>query len=117
MGAVMLLLGGVVGYALPQSNASPTSESGSVTSVGNTSISAGTSFHFKPAKSPAEPLLLQNATPWQGKPSGPWHLKGLPTCIVPGTTTPTKATLGIVTARSIGSAPGRQIVVWVECYG
>jgi hypothetical protein len=117
VGAVMLVLGGVVGYALPQSNASPASASGSVISVGNTTTDAGTLLDFQPAKGPRESLQLQDATPWQGTASGPWHMKGQPPCIVPGTTTRTKVTLGIVTARSVGSAPGRQIIVWVECYG
>ena len=117
VGAVMLVLGGVVGYALPQSNASPASDSGKVTSVGNTTKDAGTPFDFQPTKGPRESLLLQDGTPWQDTPAGLWHKKGLPTCIVPGPTTPMKATLGIVTARSVGSAPGRSIVVWVECYG
>ena len=116
VGAVMLVLGGVVGYALPQSNASPASDSGKVTSVGNTTQDAGTPFEFQPAKGQGESLLLQDGTPWQDRPSGPWHRKGLPTCIVPGTKTPMKATLGIVTARPVGSAPGRPVVVWVECY-
>jgi len=117
VGAVMLLVGGVVGYALPQSNASPASDSGSVIAVGNMTKDAGIPFDFRSAKGQRESLVLQDATPWQATPSGPWHSKGLPNCIVPGTTTPAKATLGIITARSVGSAPGRPIVVWVECYG
>jgi hypothetical protein len=117
VGAVMLVLGGVVGYTLPQSNASPTSQTGSVISVGNATKDAGILFDFKPAKGPKESFRLQDATPWQARPSGPWHHRGQPACIVPGSTTPTKATLGIVTARSVGSAPGRPIIVWVECNG
>jgi hypothetical protein len=116
VGAVMLVLGGIVGYTLPKSNASPTSQAGSVISVGNTTKDAGIKFDFKPAKGPKESLRLQDATPWQAKPSGRWHFKGQPACIVAGSTTPTNATLGIVTAQSAGSAPGREIVVWVECY-
>jgi hypothetical protein len=117
VGAVMLVLGGVVGYTLPQSNASPTAQAGSVLSVGNSTQDASVAFEFKPAKGPQERLLLQSRTPWQDRPSGQWHPKGLPSCIVPGTTGPTKATLGIIKARSVGTAPGRPIVVWVECYG
>jgi len=117
VGAVMLVLGGVVGYTLPQSNATPTQQAGSVLSVGNSIKEVGVAFEFKPAKGPQERFLLQGGTPWQERPSGQWHSKGLPSCIVPGTTGTTKATLGIITARSVGSAPGRPIVVWVECYG
>ena len=117
VGAVMLVIGGVVGYTLPQSNASPTTQTGSVLSVGNSNKDAGVAFEFKPTKGSQQSFLLQGGTPWQNQPSGQWHWKGLPSCIVPGTTGSTKATLGIITARSVGSAPGRPIVVWVECYG
>src|SRR5262245_21700598 len=117
VGAVMLVIGGVVGYTLPQSNASPTTRTGSVLSVGNSNTNAGLAFDFKPAKGSQQSFLLRGGTPWQDSPSGQWHRKGLPSCIVPGTTGSTKATLGIITARSVGSAPGGAIVVWVECYG
>jgi|SRR5215469_8543138 len=116
VGAVMLLLGGVVGYALPQSSASPAAEAGSVLSVGNITKDSGILFDFKPAKGPKQTFRLQTATPWQDKPSGHWHSQGQPACVVPGSTTPTAATLGVVTVQSAGSAPGRSIVVWVECY-
>ena len=65
VGAVMLVIGGVVGYALPQSNASPSSETGSVTSVGNVTTDAGLRFSFTPAKGKPQILRLQDATPWQ----------------------------------------------------
>src|SRR5258708_14816460 len=104
VGAVMLVLGGVVGYALPQSNASPASDSGKATSVGNTTQGAGTPFEFQPAKGHGESLLLQDGTPRQDRPYGPWHRQGLPTCIVPGTKTPMKGTLGVPTPRRVWSA-------------
>jgi hypothetical protein len=116
VGAVMLGVGGVVGYALPQSNASPDSETGSVVSVGNVIKDAGVRFDFRPAKGTRQSFRLQEATPWQDKPSGHWHATGLPSCLVPGSTKPVKVTLGVVTARPVGSAPGRPVVVWVECY-
>jgi hypothetical protein len=117
VGAVMLVVGGVVGYTLPKSNASPSAQTGSVQSVGNISKDAVVAFEFKPSNGPQESFRLQGGTPWQDKPSGRWRSKSLPSCIVPGTTTPAKATLGIITAQGVGSAPGRPIVVWVECYG
>src|ERR1022692_1824521 len=117
VGAVMLVLGGVVGYALPQSNASPSSEVGSVMSVGNTTTDAGLRFSFTPDKGKPQPLRLQDATPWQKTPNGRWYPHGQPACLAAGQTTPVKVTLGIVTARAVGSAPGEPIVVWVECYG
>ncbi|HUZ52184.1 MAG TPA: hypothetical protein VMU94_06615 [Streptosporangiaceae bacterium] len=117
VGVVMLVLGGVVGYALPQSNASPSSETGSVTSVGSTTKDAGLRFSFTAAKGTPQNLRLQDATPWQKTPTGRWYSTGQPTCLAAGSTTPVKVTLGVVTARAVGSAPGRPIVVWVECYG
>jgi hypothetical protein len=117
VGAVMLVLGGVVGYALPQSNASPSSETGLVTSVGNVTTDAGLRFSFTPAKGKPQNLLLQDATPWQKTAAGRWFSRGQPSCLMAGQTKPVKVTLGIVTARAVGSAPGRPIVVWVECYG
>ena len=115
VGAVMLVLGGVVGYALPKSDASPSSQTGEVVSVGNTTQNAGLRFTFNPDKGSTEKFLLQDATPWQDARSGHWRSKGLPPCLVPGSTVPAKATLGVVTASAVGSAPGRRIVVWVEC--
>jgi hypothetical protein len=117
VGVVMLVVGGVIGYALPQSNASPSSEVGSITSVDNTTKDAGLRFSFTPDKGKPEPLRLQDATPWQKTSTGRWIPAGQPACLVPGSTTAVKVTLGIVTARAVGSAPGRPIVVWVECYG
>src|SRR5262249_51080161 len=114
VGLVMLGIGGVIGYALPQSNASPKSETGTVVTVDNATTNAGVLFEFKPSKGKKESFRLQDATPWQGTKSGKWHEKGQPSCLTPGSTTPVKATLGVVTARSVGSAPERSIVVWVE---
>src|SRR5258708_36630557 len=102
-GAVMVVVGGVVGYALPESNASPTSASGSLISVGNATKDAGILLDFQPAKGPRESLQLQDATPWQGTAAGPWHMKGQPPSTGPRTTPRTQMTLGIVTARSRGS--------------
>jgi hypothetical protein len=116
LGAAMLLLGGVLGYTLPQSNASPASEAGSVLAVGNSTQDSGIMFDFKPDKGPRQRFRLEPATPWQATPSGRWQREGRPTCVIPGSTAPTAATLGVVTARSVGSAPARSIVVWVECY-
>jgi len=117
VGLVMLVLGGVVGYALPKSSASPSGEIGSVTSVGNTTTDAGVRFSFTDSKGKVQNLKFQYATAWQKTASGQWYHKGLPTCLVPGTTKSVKVTLGIITASPDGTAPGGPIVAWVECYG
>lgn len=117
VGVVMLVLGGVVGYALPQSSASPSSEIGLVTSVGNATTDAGLRFSFTATKGKPQNLRFQDATPWQATASGRWYYTGRPACLRPGTTGRVKVTLGIVTAQAVGSAPGGPLVVWVECYG
>src|SRR5579859_39857 len=117
IGVVMLVLGGVVGYALPQNNASPNSESGQILSVGDATANAGVSFTFLPtAKGTDQTFQLQFATAWKGARSDKWHYTGLPTCVVPGSTMPEAATLGMVKVRGSGSAPDRHIIVWVECW-
>jgi hypothetical protein len=116
LGIVLLGIGGVVGFALPHSNASPRSEAGSVISVGNATPDAGLEFWFKPAKGSKQEFRLQPATPWQRSRSDRWHSKGEPSCLVPGSTTATPATIGVVSTWKVGTANGRFIVVWVECY-
>ena len=116
VGVVMLFLGGVVGFALPHSNASPSSQTGSVVSVGNAAPDAGLRFEFEPVKGAREKFVLQPATPWQKSPNGHWNYTGQPSCLVQGSVTATPATIGVVNTSGVGSAPGRSVVVWVECY-
>jgi hypothetical protein len=117
VGVAMLVLGGVVGYALPKSDASPNSESGQVVSVGDATKAAGMWFTFKPAGSGQnQRFRLQVPTPWKAKPSDPWRFTGLPPCMVPGSTMPTTATLGLITASVVGSGRDHQMVVSVECF-
>ena len=116
VGVVMLGLGGVVGFALPHSNASPSSQKGSVVSVGNPIQNAGVRFAFQPVKGSKETFRWQPATPWQKSPTSHWTSKGRPPCLVAGTASPTPATIGVVNVAGTGNAPGRSVVVWVECY-
>jgi uncharacterized protein YndB with AHSA1/START domain len=116
VGIVMLGLGGVIGFALPKSSASPRAETGTLTSVDNATQNAGMHFAVKVKKvAKPEQLRWQDATPWQDK-TGQWHSKGTPTCLVPGLTIPTKVTVGLVDVASANSAPGRTVVVWMKCY-
>lgn len=118
VGVVMLVLGGVVGYAWPQSSATPGAQQGAVTSVGNPVASGGTRFTFQPskAKAPAENLIFQNATPWRAKPDSKWRNRGLPPCLVPGAPAKPAATIGVVSVSGTGGLQGRSVVAWVECY-
>ncbi|HEX6931003.1 MAG TPA: hypothetical protein VF162_02585 [Streptosporangiaceae bacterium] len=116
VGAVMLGLGGVIGYALPKSDAAPRAETGTITSVDNATQNAGIHFAIT-VKNAAKPeqFRWQDATPWRDK-TGHWHHKGRPACLVPGSTAPLKVTIGVIDAQEAHSVPGRTIVVWVKCY-
>ena len=116
VGIVILGLGGVIGFALPKNNAAPRAETGTVMSVDNATQNAGIHFAVKVKKVDEEQQFRwQEATPWRDK-TGQWHYKSMPTCLVPGSTKPTKVTVGVVDVQSANSAPGRTVVVWVKCY-
>src|SRR5690349_12585699 len=88
VGVVMLGLGGVIGYALPKSSATPKVETGTIASVDNTTKNAGIHFsvNVKNVAKP-QPFRWQEATPWQDT-AGHWHHKGTPACLVPAATKP-----------------------------
>jgi hypothetical protein len=121
VGVVFLVLGGIVGYTWPESTATPNSEKGAVISVGNVTANAGLRFTFRPAdakakKEPDQKLLLQDPTPWQAAPGRPWRYRGLPPCLVAGSTTSTPVTIGVASLRGTGALANRSVVAWVECY-
>jgi hypothetical protein len=115
VGLVLLFVGAAVGYAWPQSTASPNSETGVVTTVSPDSAASGTQFSFKPkGSSSAQTLMIFRSTPWETA-AGHWYYKGtatLPTCLVQGDS---KITVGVVTVHAVSSAPSRQLVAWIEC--
>jgi hypothetical protein len=118
VGLLMLGIGAAIGYALPQSNASPRTATGTVTFVSKDAGGSGVQFAFKPkGATSVVNYTLENPTPWQQQANGSWHSNGQPPCLVPGSTTPTPVTLGVVSVSSVGTAPGGPMVVWVECYG
>ena len=82
IGIVMLGLGGVIGYALPKSDATPKAETGTIASVDNATQNAGIRFSITLKKvAKPESFRWQDATPWRDK-AGHWHSKGTPD--VPG---------------------------------
>jgi hypothetical protein len=117
VGVVMLVLGGVVGYAWPQHNTSQNSESGQILAVGDAVPNEGPWFTFSRATNESvQKFRLQFATAWKGSPSDTWHYTGLPTCMVPGSTMPEVATLGVVREGGSKAAPKHKVIIWVECY-
>jgi hypothetical protein len=117
IGAVLIVIGVLVGYALPQSSVSPKSEVGKIMSVHGTIGSAGAEIEFK-AKGVTGLVhyMLEDPTPWQAKANGVWHQSGQPSCLVPDSKTPVKVTLGVISVHAVGSAPGNPMIVWIECY-
>jgi hypothetical protein len=114
VGAVLIVVGVLVGYALPQSTASPKSEIGTVTKVNGVVGSTGSSLVFKvKGQQGTISYPMQDQVPWQDKSGGTWHSTSEPSCLVPGA----KVTLGVISVHAVGSAPGGPMVVWVECYG
>jgi hypothetical protein len=117
IGAVLIVVGVLVGYVLPQNSVSPKSEVGQVTSVHGSVGTADAGFEFKTkGVTGLTHYTLEDPTPWQAKPNGKWHGGGQPSCLVPGSKTPAKVTLGVISVHSVGSAPGNPMVVWIECY-
>lgn len=117
IGAVLIVVGVLVGYVLPQNSVSPKSEVGQVMSVHGSVGAAGAGFEFKTkGVTGLAHYTLEDPTPWQAQPNGKWHHSGQPSCLVPDSKTPVKATLGVISVHSVGSAPGNPMVVWIECY-
>jgi hypothetical protein len=116
VGVVMLGLGGVIGYAIPKTNAAPKAETGTIKSVDNVTTNAGMLFKVKLYKvHDLQQFRWQDGTPWRDKKSN-WHDKGRPYCLIPGSTQPAKITVGAVDVQAANDAPGRTVVVWVKCY-
>jgi hypothetical protein len=115
--AVLVVIGVIVGYLLPQNNVSPRSEVGKVVSVHGSigGAKAGIYFKTKGVKGLIR-YALENPTPWQASPNAKWHFSGQPSCLKPGSRTPVKVTLGVITVKPVNSAPGSLMVVWIECY-
>jgi len=117
IGAVLIVIGVLVGYALPQSTVSPKTETGTITKVKGDLGVNGSSLTFKvKGKSGTTSYPMQDPLPWQGTKTGKWHQSGQPPCVVPGSAKPVSATLGVISVHADGSAPGGPMIVWVECY-
>lgn len=112
IGGVLVVIGVFVGYLLPQNTVSPKTEPGTITSVHQGSAGQD-SFSFK-AKGVTGTVTyaLEDPTPWQATPKGPWHDQGQPSCLTAGA----RATVGVISVHPVGSAPGNPMVVWIECY-
>jgi hypothetical protein len=73
---------------------------------------AGTAIGLSPdGKTPGASYVVAGAL-WRDQ-SGPWH-DTFPTCLEP-LDTGERVRLGVLNARPQGEAPGRPVVVWLEC--
>jgi|SRR5579863_10367963 len=115
IGAVLLIAGVIVGYALPSNSVSPKSEIGVVKVVGGSMSHEDANFTFKQKGPKTKPVryFIEDPTPWQAKSGGAWNHHGEPACLKPGST----VTIGVVNVRAVSPAPGKLMVAWVECYG
>lgn len=116
-GAALIAVGVLAGQAVPHSIASPRTETGMVTLVSPMSGTSGARFWFKPRGGTRQSYRFDVPTPWQATPAGAWHDSGRPSCLVPRSAKPRRITLGVVSVQPVGTAPGRQLVVWVQCAG
>jgi hypothetical protein len=114
IGAILLVVGVIVGYALPSNTVSPKSEIGVVKVVRGTMAGEDANFSFKPngTKTKLVRYFIADPTPWQAKSGAKWDHHGLPTCLKPGAT----VTIGVINVRAVSPAPGRPVIAWVECY-
>lgn len=114
IGAALIALGALVGYALPQNTVSPKSEPGTVMLMHGHLGAPGARFEFKASGkgNAAVTYPLEDPTPWQATSGGAWHTQGQAPCLAPGA----KATVGVINVHAVGSAPGHPTVVWIECY-
>lgn len=111
----LIIVGVVVGQALPRDNAATTAQTGTMTSVSPSRDGSATEFVFD-YKGSKHTYVLGNRTPWQDKP-GVWHHSGLPSCMASKSQTPRPVTIGIVHVQTTGTLAGGPIVIWVKCEG
>ena len=108
--AALLLVGILVGHAIPSNSATPKSVTGTITSVSAGSQNAAATFVLASGKAkPAKYILAAS---------------GMPPCLTAvsvGTASAAKGgravkvTVGVISVPSFGDFPGGDYVVWVHC--
>src|SRR5260370_36558523 len=93
----MLVVGGVIGYALPHHMAFAQSQTGTVSSVTVGKNGGATTFTF--TRTSGQPVRVWAPADWQATPTGAGPTTGLAPCLAAGK----KATPGLVNTAS--SAP------------
>ncbi len=119
----LLLLGILVGHAIPGNSATPNSVTGA------TSAASGGADTFKlaPKGAKATSYKLTNQTVWQVTP-GAWK-SGMPPCLAgdfvrttsssgapkPAAASSKQVTIGVISVPSVTGGGPLQLVVWVRC--
>lgn len=113
----LIALGVVVGYALPVSSVAPKTETGTVTQVSGKPGSKPVSsmVTFQQSGGTKQTYQFVDTTPWRATATSKWRSAGDPPCLVPGSGTPEKATIGVVTVKGVANQPDRSMIEWVEC--
>ena len=106
-GALMLVVGAVIGFAFPHHQAFDQSQTGTVSSVSVGKNGAATTFMF--TRTGGQPVRVWAPADWQATANGAWHTTGLAPCLTAGK----KVTLGMVDTSS--SAPSSWVVTSVTC--
>lgn len=74
----------------------------------------GAAMAFQPAgSSTGTSYAWAPDTQWQSA-NGTWHLTGPVSCLQPSDRG-RKVTIGVVTAKPVGTAAGTDLIVWVKC--
>lgn len=125
--AALILVGILVGNAIPNDSATPTVVTGTISSVGPGSASTLATFMLTPKSGTGKRYVITDQTKWQDSKGG-WRQAGVPSCLAglaaktastgsakPGQAT-SSATIGVINVDAADGAPGAsQLVVWVKC--
>ena len=75
----------------------------------------GTAMAFQPTGSATgTSYAWAPDTQWESK-NGTWHLAGPASCLKPSDRGRTEVTIGVVTAKPVGTAGGTDLIAWVKC--
>jgi hypothetical protein len=109
--AVVLLAGGFwVGKSLSTSTATPQAETGTIGFV----TPEGDAFTIRlSGRQQPTSYAMSPTVEWRDG-YGTWWENTRPACMKPGTHGQ-QVTLGVVTTEPVADAPGRPVIVWLEC--
>lgn len=75
----------------------------------------GTAMAFQPTGSANGTSYAWAPNTQRQSANGTWHLTGPVSCLQPSDRGRTTVTIGVVTAKPVGTADGADLIVWVKC--